>query len=113
MIKYQHTMNSPIEHNPPCISYLINDEARDLWISHLSKHSHYAPSNLSSIALIDQEVDSLTQLFSSVSSGQTEPELNRTVSLVLLVLVLCVNLGLNFGNPSSSTHSFFSPLGFP
>jgi hypothetical protein len=33
----------------------------------------------------------------------TEPELNRTVGLVLPVLVLCVSPELNFGNPSRET----------
>ena len=33
-------------------------------------------------------------------TGWTEPELNWTVSLVLLVLVLCVSSELNFGNPT-------------
>ena len=34
------------------------------------------------------------------SSGWTKPELNRTISSVLSVLVLCISLGLNFGNPT-------------
>jgi hypothetical protein len=40
-----------------------------------------------------------------LSSGRTEPELNRTVGSVLAVLVLCISSGLNFGNPNVEVES--------
>lgn len=44
------------------------------------------------------------------SSGRTEPELNRTVSSVLPVLVLCVGSGLNFGNPTQVGRLMFGNI---
>jgi hypothetical protein len=60
-VKYQHVLDAAIEHEPHCTAYLINNDAKDLWMHHLTTHSCYAPFELSTSALIDQEVDCLTQ----------------------------------------------------
>jgi hypothetical protein len=60
-VTFQHILDSTIEHNPCCTSYLINDEARDTWICHLMEHSCYVPFNLFSTDQIDQAANLLTQ----------------------------------------------------
>jgi hypothetical protein len=60
-INYQHAMDLAIEQNPHLPLYLIEDEAKDIWIRHFNAHLHFAPANLSSAALIDFEADCLSQ----------------------------------------------------
>jgi hypothetical protein len=58
---YQHTLNTAIKQAPTLPSYIIKDEAKELWIHHFTTHSHYTPFKLASATLIDQEADHLSQ----------------------------------------------------